>query len=59
MVLSKDYSLSQTVPTISTVKHEGQIIGEMSSNVDDLWHGELPGHEKQMKEILTILHLLV
>ena len=34
------------------MRHKGKIVGVMSSNVDDLLFGSLPGHEKQMQQVL-------
>ena len=52
VVLSKGYALNQILPTMFALRSEGKIVGVMSSNVDDLLHGELPDHEEPMKEIL-------
>ncbi len=34
------------------LRHEGKIVGTMSSNVDDLLYGSLPEHENAMNKIL-------
>ena len=52
VVLDAGYTSNQILPTMFTLVKDGQIVGVMSSNVDDLLHGELPGHESAMNKIL-------
>jgi hypothetical protein len=53
VVLEKGYALNKILPTMFSLRHEGKIVGVMSSNVDDLLYGSLPGHEESMDEILN------
>ena len=57
VVLEKGYSLNKILPTKFALRHEGKIVGVMSSNVNVLVHGELPGFEKQMKDILDVFRI--
>ena len=52
VVVENGYSLNQILPTMFSLRHEGKIVGTMSSNVDDLLYGSLPEHENVMNKIL-------
>ena len=52
VVLEHGYSLNKILPTMFALRVDGKIVGVMSSNVDDLLYGCLPGHEHAMNDIL-------
>ena len=52
VVLSKGYTLNKILPTMFALRKNGKIVGVMSSNVDDLLHGELPEAEEDMKNMI-------
>ena len=52
VVTDKGYNLNRILPTMFTMIDNSKIVGVMSSNVDDLLYGSLPGYEKAMDEIL-------
>ena len=53
VTLEKGYTLNKILPTMFSLRDtDNKIAGVMYSNVDDLLHGNLPGHGTQMKEIL-------
>ena len=52
VVIECGYTLNKILPTMFTLRVDDKIVGVMSSNVDDLLYGSLPGHEKAMEDIL-------
>jgi len=53
VALDNGYSLNKILPTMFSLRDtDNKLVGVMSSNVDDLLYGNLPGHEKQMNDIL-------
>ena len=53
VVLDKGYKANQTLPTMFTLVKENKIVAVMSSNVNDLLYGILPGAEQEMADILN------
>jgi hypothetical protein len=52
VILEQGYSLNQILPTMFTLRKEGKIIGVLSSNVDDILHGETEEGEQAVQKIL-------
>ena len=42
-----------------TLRKEGKIVSVLSSNVDDLLYGSLPGHDEAVQEILETFDVKV
>ena len=53
------YVLNKILPTMFALRSDGQLVSVMTSNVDDLLYGSLPGHEKAMKEILDTFSVMM
>ena len=52
VILGEGYSLNQILPTMFTLRKEDKIIGVLSSNVDDILHGEYDEGKEAMQKIL-------
>jgi len=52
VVTEKGYVLNKILPTLFALRDKGNIVGVMSSNVDDLLYGSLPEFEDAMNEVL-------
>ena len=52
VVLSHGYEVSRILPTLFSLRRDGEMVGIMSSNVDDLLYGSKNGCEKAMENIL-------
>ena len=46
------YILNKILPTMFSLRDNGKIVGVMSSNVDDLLYGSLPGYEQTINDLL-------
>ena len=49
---AENFTVNKILPTMFTLRVEEKIVGVMSSNVDDLLYGNLPGYEGPMQRIL-------
>ena len=52
VAIEHGYTLNKILPTMFSLLIDGKIAGVMSSNVDDLLYGSLPGYEGAMDAIL-------
>ena len=52
VAIDNGYILNKILPTMFSLRVHGKIVGVMSSNVDDLLYGSLPGHEQAMNDLL-------
>ena len=52
-VIEQGYTLNMILPTMFTLRKESKIVSVLSSNVDDLLYGSLPGHEEAVQKIRT------
>ena len=52
VVLSRGYTANKILPTMFSLVKDGEIRAVMSSNVDDLLYGSLPGAEEEIQDIL-------
>ena len=51
--------LNMILPTMFTLREKGKIVSALSSNVDDLLYGSLPGYEKAIQKILDTFDVKV
>ena len=52
VVTEQGYTLNKILPTMFALRKEVRILSVLSSNVDDLLYGSLPGHENAVQKIL-------
>ena len=52
VVIEQGYTLNMILPTMITLRKRRKIASVLSSNVDDLLYGSLPGHEEAVQKIL-------
>ena len=52
VVVEQGYTLNMVLPTMFTLRKERKTVLVLSSNVDDLLYGSLPGHEEAVQKIL-------
>ena len=52
VVIEHGYALNRILPTMFTLRDKDKIVAVMSSNVDDLLYGALPGYEENMNKVL-------
>ena len=59
VVIEQGYTLNMILPTMFTLRKEGKIVSVLSSNVDDLLYGSLPGHDEAVQKILETFDVKV
>ena len=52
VIFEQGYTLNQILPTMFTLRKNDKIIGVLSSNVDDILHGEYDEGKEAMQKIL-------
>ena len=59
VVIEQGYTLNMILPTMFTLRKDGKIVSVLSSNVDDLLYGSLPGHDEAVQMILETFDVKV
>ena len=52
VVLGSGFTLNKILPTLFSIKDKGKIMAIMTSNVDDLLYGYLPGAKVAVQKVL-------